>query len=180
MWDQRPPEEIRTKRLLLRRPRPADAQAIFEEYASDPQVTRYLGWEPNASVEETATFLEERTARWQTGTSFAWVLTRAGEDRPIGMIELRPQGHRAEVGYVLGRKYWNRGYMTEAVRAVVAWALAQPHVYRVWAVCDVENLASARVLEKAGMRREGVLRRWSVHPNLSPEPRDCLCYAIVR
>jgi len=44
----------------------------------------------------------------------------------------------------------------------------------------VENLASARVLEKAGMHREGMLRRWSVHPNVSPEPRDCLCYAIVR
>jgi len=180
MWDRRPPEEIRTERLLLRSPRPADAQAIFEEYARDPEVTRYLSWKPHASVEETATFLKEAIARWQTGTSFAWVLTGAGEDRPIGMISLRPQGHRAEVGYVLGRRYWNRGYMTEAVRAVVAWALAQPHVYRVWAVCDVENLASARVLEKAGMHREGMLRRWSVHPNVSPEPRDCLCYAIVR
>lgn len=180
VWDRWPPEEIRTERLLLRRPRPADARAIFEEYASDPQVTRYLSWEPHASVEETATFLEGRIVRWQTGASFAWVLTRAEEDRPIGMIELRPQGHRAEIGYVLGRRYWNRGYMTEAVRAVVEWALRQPHVYRVWAVCDVENLASARVLEKAGMQREGILRRWSVHPNVSPEPRDCLCYAVVR
>jgi RimJ/RimL family protein N-acetyltransferase len=84
------------------------------------------------------------------------------------------------LGYVLGRKFWGQGYMTEAVRAVVDYALAEPEVFRVWAVCDVENAASARVLEKAGMRREGILRRWSMHPNISDEPRDSLCYARVK
>ena len=53
-------------------------------------------------------------------------------------------------------------------------------MYRVYAYCDVENLASARVMEKAGMSFEGVLRRWGVHPNRSSEPRDCRCYAAVR
>jgi RimJ/RimL family protein N-acetyltransferase len=70
--------------------------------------------------------------------------------------------------------------MTEVVRAVNDWALAQPEVHRVWAVCDVDNLASARVMEKAGMAREGKLRRWAVHPNLSTEPRDFWCYARVK
>ncbi len=70
--------------------------------------------------------------------------------------------------------------MTEAVRAVIAWVFAQPGIYRVWAVCDVENLASARVLEKAGMHLEGILRRWLIHSNVSVEPRDCFCYSIVK
>ena len=70
--------------------------------------------------------------------------------------------------------------MNEALKSVVEWALAQPEIYRVWATCDVDNVASARVLERAGMGREGVLRRWLVHPNLSDEPRDCLCYSIVK
>ena len=66
------------------------------------------------------------------------------------------------------------------VAAVVDWALTQQGLWRIWAVCDVQNPASARVMEKAGMQREGVLRRWITHPNVSHEPRDCLCYALVR
>jgi len=72
------------------------------------------------------------------------------------------------------------GYMTEAVAGIIDWALKQESVYRVWAVCDVENLASAQVLEKAGMQREGILRRWTMHPNRSDEPRDCYCCAITK
>ena len=70
--------------------------------------------------------------------------------------------------------------MTEAVRAVVSWAISEREVYRVWAVCDVENPASARVMEKAGMQEEGILRRWTMHPNSSDEPRDCYCYAMTK
>jgi len=70
--------------------------------------------------------------------------------------------------------------MTEALTAVVTWALAQPDIWRIWAVTDVDNTASTRVMEKAGLTREGVLRRWIVHPNLSTDPRDCFCYARIR
>ena len=70
--------------------------------------------------------------------------------------------------------------MTEALFEVVRWALQQERVFRIGAVCDVENLGSARVMEKAGLVREGVLRRWMMHPNVSDEPRDCFSYARVR
>ena len=66
------------------------------------------------------------------------------------------------------------------VEAVVPWWLSQPGTFRVWATTDVENRASARVLEKAGFELEGTLRRWDVHPNLSSAPRDALCYSRVR
>ena len=100
--------------------------------------------------------------------------------RPLGVIELRPSGHRAEIGYVLGRAWWGQGLMTEAARAVVEWGLSRSTIYRVWAVTDVDNRASARVLEKTGMLREGRLRSWLNHPNLGSEPRDCWCYARIR
>ena len=70
--------------------------------------------------------------------------------------------------------------MSEAVRLLVTWAMQQSPIFRVRAVCDTANLASARVLEKAGLEREGILRRWIVHPNISSEPRDCFVYARVR
>jgi RimJ/RimL family protein N-acetyltransferase len=70
--------------------------------------------------------------------------------------------------------------MTEAVKRLIATAFEDAAVYRVWAVCDVDNLASARVMEKSGMQREGLLRRWSIHPTIGAEPRDSFCYSIVR
>jgi RimJ/RimL family protein N-acetyltransferase len=70
--------------------------------------------------------------------------------------------------------------MPEALRPIVDWALQQKEIYRIWAFCDVDNRASARVLEKIGMQREGVLRRWFVHPNMGDVPRDCFCYARIK
>lgn len=180
MTSWRPPERLHTERLVLRRPRWEDAEEIFCGYAQDEEVVRYLTWRPHRTVDETRQWLRRAAEDWEAGRCFRWVLTRRREDRAIGMVELRPDGHRVELGYVLARRYWNRGYMTEAVQTVVAWLLAQPGIHRVWAVVDVDNRASARVLEKAGMQREGVLRRWSVHPNISPLPRDCVCYSAVR
>lgn len=176
----KPPEIIETERLRLRPPVMDDAIAIFAAYAQDDEVTRYLTWRPNKSVDDVREFLRCCGASWEQGRAFALAITGREDDRPIGMMELRPDQHRVELGYVLARPYWGLGLMTEAVRAVTAWALAQPDVHRVWAVCDVAHPASARVLEKAGMEREGLLRGWSIHPNLSATPRDCWCYARVR
>jgi RimJ/RimL family protein N-acetyltransferase len=70
--------------------------------------------------------------------------------------------------------------MTEALSHVVDWALRQPGIWRIGDVCDVDNLASARVMQKAGLTLEGVARRWAIHPNVSEAPRDCFSYAKVR
>ena len=70
--------------------------------------------------------------------------------------------------------------MTEALLEVVDWAMRQDSIWRIGAVCDIENPASARVMEKAGLRREGILRRWIIHPNIGSEPRDCFSYAKIR
>jgi ribosomal-protein-alanine N-acetyltransferase len=172
-------ETLETPRLRLQRPRLQDAAVIFETYASDPLVTRYLVWRPHASVAETQKFLQRCEAAWRDGSASPWVIIRRADDRLMGMIEPLMNGHRVELGYVLGRPFWGEGYMTEAAGTVAKWALEQEGIFRVWAVSDVENLASARVLEKIGMEKEGVLRRWSIHPNISQEPRDCACYAIV-
>jgi len=164
----------------LRPPTLDDARDLFERYTRDPEVARYLTWRPHTSLRNTQVFLRRLLQAHRRGTSRPWVITTRDDDHPFGMIELRPGGHRAEIGYVLARPWWGRGYMTEAASAVAEWGLARPTIYRVWAVTDVDNAASGRVLEKIGMLREGLLRAWLVHPNLSPQPRDCWCYARVR
>lgn len=176
----RPPEAIETERLVLRPPRPSDAPAIFNGYAQDPEATRYLVWRPHRDVRETERFLAECVACWETGAEFPWAITLKASGELIGMLGLRAREFKADVGYVLARRFWGQGLAAEALRPVVEWALGQPSIYRVWALCDIENKASARVLEKVGMRCEGVLRRNTMHPNVSDEPRDSYCYAVVR
>jgi ribosomal-protein-alanine N-acetyltransferase len=172
-------ETLKTPRLVLRRPRLSDAVAIFEEYAADAEVTRFLTWRPHRSAADVRAFLELRLRIEASGDESSWMITRAGEDRAIGAIGCAVEGHAVTLGYVLGRTHWNRGYMTEAVRAIVEWWFTLPRIYRVWAVCDVENVASRRVMEKAEMQREGLLRRWSLHPNISEVPRDCFVYSRI-
>ena len=176
----RPPETFETERLLLRGPRPADARAIFAGYARDAEVVRYLVWRPHQDLRETEQFLETCALRRAAGEEFPWAVTLKDGGELIGMMGLRPRGFKADVGYVFARRFWGRGFAAEALKPIVEWALAQPGVYRVWALCDVENRASARVLEKVGMTREGLLRRNTMHPNVSDEPRDSYCYAVVR
>jgi RimJ/RimL family protein N-acetyltransferase len=176
----KPPEIIETERLRLRPPVMQDATVIFATYAQDPEVTRYLTWRPHTSIDDTREFLRRCAAGWEQEGPFPWAITLRAGGRLLGLMDLRPGGHRVELGYALGRADWGRGFMTEAVCAVTEWALAQPEIHRVWAVCDVENRASARVLEKVGMEREGILRRWSAHPNVGAIPRDCWCYARVK
>ncbi len=157
-----------------------DADVIFDKYAQDPDITKYLTWRPNRSVRETREFLRAILIAWREGRSYHWTIVRKEDQELMGMINARVENHKWQIGYILARAYWGKGYMTEALRKLVGWALEQPEISRIWSVCDIENRASARVMEKAGMRREGTLPRWSVHPNLSPEPRDSYCYSVAR
>ena len=180
MQNMRPPERIETARLLLRVPALTDAVVLFDTYTHDPEVTRYVMWRPHASVDQTLEFLKGCIAAWEGERRFPYVFTLKGTDNPIGMVDFHITGSTVGIGYVIGRAYWGREYVPEAVRVIVDWALYQPSIYRVCAYCDVENTASARVMEKVGMQREGLLRRHIIHPNISDEPRDCYLYAIVK
>jgi ribosomal-protein-alanine N-acetyltransferase len=175
-----PPEEIETERLILRKPRIEDAPAIFSAYAQDPVVTQYLTWCPHKNVEETRHIVDLMLKLWDKRDAYSYVLLLKNSDPVIGMIAMRPDGFKVGLGYVLARMRWGKGYMTKAVCTVTNWLLNQPDIYRVFATCDVENLASARVMEKVNMKREGILRKCMVHPNMSDEPRDGYIYAIVR
>ena len=178
----RPPASFATARLAGRMPRSDDGPAVFAAYASDPEVTRYLAWRAYDRVEPLNAFLREAVAHWERGDGhLAWLLCLKGTDTPIGTIGVTLEGGgKALFGYVIARKFWGHGFATEALRHLVDWSLAQPTIYRAWAFCDVENPASVRVMEKAGLVREGVFRRWHIAPNLGPEPRDCIVCAKVK
>jgi RimJ/RimL family protein N-acetyltransferase len=177
---RRPPEAFETRRLACRRTRAGDAPAIFAAYAADPEVTRFLVWRPHPHVDSLDEYLRTQIEAWDRGTSFRYEICLKGSDLPIGAIDLRPEAWRISFGYVLARKHWGQGLMAEALGCLVNSSLAQPDIFGAFAFCDVENLGSARVMEKAGMTREGILRRWHVCPSIGPEPRDCFIFARTR
>lgn len=175
------PESFTTARLLVRRPTALDAEAVFERYSRDPEVTRYLIWPTHRTVEDTHAFLAWSERAWtEKGSGPYLVFTKEG--RLVGGTGLMLETpYRAETGYVFARDAWGVGFATEALAALASLAFGLPALRRLYAVCHVENLASARVLEKAGFVREGLLRSHLVFPNLGVSPlSDVFFYGRLR
>ena len=115
-------KELRTERLLLRRFTPADAQAMYDNWACDAQVTRFLTWQPHASPEATAALLAGWCESYARPSYYNWTLEY--ERRPVGnisVVRLDEETSCAELGYCLGRAYWGRGLMAEAASAVIGF-----------------------------------------------------------
>ncbi len=155
--------ELATERLLLRPIQMSDSSAFFEIF-SDAEVMKYWSSEPIETAEEAETLVKEELA-WVTGVS--WGIELQASAQLIGKIVLfnfSEQNRRAELGYILGRHHWGKGYMTEALDCVLAHAFGELALHRIEADTDPDNLPSLALLEHFGFVREGLLRdRWLVH-----------------
>ena len=164
-------------RVTLRAPRIDDAEALFAEVASDPEVTRYLSWSPHPDVDETRRVITEL---FNVGDDRTWLIELRETGGVVGLCGLRRrETHSVELGYCLARRWWGRGLMPEAVGALLDELQRDPTLYRVSATCHVDNTRSAHVLERCGLALEGRLARYCVLPNISPEPQDVLLFAIA-
>jgi len=177
--------QLNTARLRLRAPRPGDEAAAFARWAADAEVLRYLGWRPHPDLAATRRQLAWDEARWLKRSACTWMLVPHGDPQPAGQVQLVARSTDGPVrhwrlGYLLARSHQGRGLMREAVAAVLDHALAQPEVWRVDALCDVDNQASQRLLQALHFCREGRLARHSVHPQLGADPRDVWLFARVR
>jgi RimJ/RimL family protein N-acetyltransferase len=165
----RAPERLETERLVIRRPVADDAEAIFRTYASDPEVTRYVGFPRHRRVEETRAYLEFSDAQWAQWPAGPYLIELRENGATIGGTGLKfDTPYEAATGYVLARSAWGRGYATEALRAMVDVAAACG-VRRLYALCHHAHLASAHVLEKGGFTLDRVTRRYADFPNLDPD-----------
>lgn len=174
------PDTFSTGRLVLRRPAFTDAAAILA-YGSDPEVAKFADWPMLRRVEDAAAAIDNAARRWDAGEEYSWRITVKPDDTAVGAVACSLDGHQAELGFLVARPLWGRGDATEAARAVFQWITSLAQVSRIQATTDIDNAASARVLEKLGMSREAVLRRWARRPNLPGQPlRDVLVYAWVR
>jgi RimJ/RimL family protein N-acetyltransferase len=153
---------------------------MFVRYSQNPAVTRYMSWTPHRSIDDTLEYLERILGDNNAGRSCGYLIFSKETENLLGSVGGIIEKHRMTFGYCLAQDAWGNGYATEAARSFVDVAFRHPEIMRIQAYCDLENRASARVLEKAGLSLEGTLRRYMVMPNLSDAPRDMFSYAIVR
>jgi len=172
--------QIETTRLQLLRPAPADAALIFERYASDPDVTKFLGWPRHESVADTQAFVQFSAGEWERWPAGPYLIRSRSDGRLLGGTGLSFDGpQQAATGYVLAKDAWGVGYATEALGAVVGVA-RQIGVTRLYALCHPQHRASWRVLEKCGFVRDGSLTTLVEFPNLAPGvQQEALCYAVA-
>lgn len=152
---------IHTKLLILRPFQVEDAQEMFVNWASDPEVTHYLTWLPHESVETTKESLKRWVEGYQDPLQFKWAIVL--NDEVVGNIDtvhVKEKIDAVEIGYALSRKCWGKGIMTEALIAVSRYLLEDAGCNRVCARHDVNNPASGKVMQKAGMAYEGTLRQY--------------------
>ena len=174
------PAQMETARLLLLQPQAADAVAIFERYASDPDVTKFLGWPRHESVADTQAFLRFSAGEWERWPAGPYLIRSRSDGQLLGGTGFGFEGqHQAATGYVLARDAWGKGYATEALGAVIDVA-RRIGVARLHALCHPQHRASWRVLEKCGFVQDRSWTKQAEFPNLAPGiQQDVLCYTTA-
>lgn len=155
-----PAPVLSTPRLTLRFPAMRDVRSVYA-YAADERVSRYVLWNAPRTPDDTRRFLRGILYQNRAGEGLSFVVVENALNRVIGtsgFVRLDEDNALGEVGYSFARDVWGRGYAAEALAAVMAYGFDALGLHRVEGVCDVRNGASARVMEKCGMTREGMLR----------------------
>lgn len=144
------PSLLKTERLLLRAIKRTDAQDIYDNWASDPEVTKYLTWNAHDNVDTTKAIVEVWLEDYKNPETYRYGIELAGYDHLIGMIDI--VGFIDEcpvIGYVLGKSFWNKGYMTEAFSVVIQDIFSKGYE-KILIEADVRNCSSNRVIQKCG------------------------------
>ena len=152
---------LETSRLILRRAIREDADPMLRNWASDPEVTKFLTWPPHANIGVTQTVLESWLAEYEKADYYQWMIVLKEIGEPIGSISVVRQNdavEEAEIGYCIGSAWWHRGIMTEALSAVIEYLFTEVGINRIAARHDPNNPHSGGVMHKCGMVYEGTTR----------------------
>lgn len=153
-------QKIETERLILRPFRVTDAEQMFLNWASDSEVTKYLTWSPHGNADLTRKLLEDWIKQYENDSYYQWCIELNENSQAIGsigVVKILDYIEAVSIGYCIGKKYWGKGIMTEALGAVIKFLFEEVEVNRIHAAHDTNNPASGRVMSKCGMKYEGTL-----------------------
>ena len=170
---------LTTPRLVLRRLTVDDAPDMYNNWASDEKVPKYLSWNVHESVEVTRELLAKWGSEYDNPKNYHWVIEYAGTIvGTINLHDIKDDSERCELGYCIGSKWWNMGIVTEAAGAVIRFAFEELGANRVCALHDTANVGSGRVMQKNGMKQEGLLREHKMRKDGTRG--DLAYYAIIK
>ena len=151
---------LETDRLILRRFVETDVEDVFNNWSNDPEVTKYLRWPPHSDISVTQGSMKRRLENYAREDYYSWAMELKETGQVIGTIgPVSQREDSVEIGYAMGKAWWNRGYMSEALRGIIKFFFEEVGMNRVEAQHDPRNPGSGRVMQKAGMTYEGTLRQ---------------------
>lgn len=170
---------IETERLRLRHLEEADTDSLFEIFSNE-EAMQFWSWVPYNDRAQAAKLLAEIHESFRQRSLFQWGIALKADDKVIGtttLFRLDEQSRRAEIGYILNRRFWGKGFINEALRALVSFAFEKLNLNRIEADIEPRNTASVKTIERLGFQREGYLReRWIVGCSL----QDSLFYGLIK
>ena len=155
-------KKLETDRLILRRFVIEDAENMYNNWASDSEVVKYLTWPVHSDIGVTKALLADWITEYQNDNYYMWVIEYKESKKAVGnisVVRFNEAVESADIGYCLSRALWGHGIMTEALKAVIDFLFDEVELNRVSACHDADNPKSGRVMLKAGMKPEGVLRQ---------------------
>lgn len=173
-------QTIETPRLILRKAQMEDAQPMFDNWASDPEVTKYLTWPTYETPDTASVILAQWIAEYEKDDFYLWMIVPKALGQPIGSISVvahHDHVEKAEIGYCIGKHWWHQGIMSEALKAVMDFLFREVGMNRIEARHDTNNPHSGNVMKKCGMLYEGTARAADRN---NQGICDAACYAILR
>ncbi|MBO5073363.1 MAG: GNAT family N-acetyltransferase [Eubacterium sp.] len=170
---------IETTRLVMRRLELTDAEMMFHNWTGDDKVTRFLRWNAHKTIGDTTNMIQQWINNYQYDSTYYWgIYLKNGEMiGSIGVTITSEYDFKGSLGYKIGSRWWNQGYSSEAAEAVIDYMFRNTDIERMDAFASVENAASGKVMEKTGMRYEGLLRHYY---KIRDGFHDCTLYGIIR
>ena len=154
-------QTLETDRLILRKIKESDAEEAFKNWTNDSKTTRYVTWEPHGTVKVTKKLFKTWEEQYNEPYTYKWIVYVKELDKIIGTIDIVHKDieyKTCEIGYCYGSKYWNKGYGTEALKAVLEYLFNKVGFELIEIRHQEENPASGRVMQKAGLKYETILR----------------------
>ena len=174
-------QKLETDRLILRRYVSEDAAAMYKNWASDSEVTKYLMWQTHSDETVSQSIINEWLKEYSNDNYYHWaIVLKENGDEPIGdiaVVHMNEEVSMMHIGYCIGRAWWHQGITSEALAGVIRFLFEDVGMERVEARHDVNNPNSGKVMEKCGMRKEGVMRRADRN---NQGIVDCCIHAILR
>lgn len=154
--------KLETDRLILRKVTMADAQDMFDNWASNPNVTKFMTWPTHSNIEITKMVLSNWVNSYENFTYYQWGIVIKKTNQLIGTISVvrfKEEINEVEIGYCIGEKWWNQGITSEALKEVIRFFFEEVKANRICACHDINNPNSGKVMIKCNMKYEGTLRQ---------------------